>query len=88
VGRDNDPIALVLGNREQRKVYSLKPFDGCREMYLGPNAKVRWRILKSQKLCARSEEQKQRYFSQTDVEGPERINSRRIIGRGACAIIQ
>jgi hypothetical protein len=46
---------------------------------LGPNAKVRWRML---------DEQKKRYFSQSDVEGPERINSKRIIGRVARAIIQ
>ena len=32
VGRDNGPIALVLGNKERSKE-RLRPFNGCREMY-------------------------------------------------------
>ena len=36
VGRDNGPISLVLGTKK-----GLRPFNGCREMYIGPNAKVR-----------------------------------------------
>ena len=71
-------------------------------MYLGPNAKVRWRILNQSVTNPSHKDAALRWRSRSNgtvpkvplrvlsayVEGPERIRSRRIIGRVARAIIQ
>jgi hypothetical protein len=36
-------IVLILQQADVTKI-GLRPFNGWREMYLGPNAKVRWRF--------------------------------------------